>query len=72
MSRTNRERAGKWYRRPKTYNLRKQLSAIQNNEDLQDLNLGKKNRIEGLNPPSAWDDIKISACGESKYQKKQN
>lgn len=72
MSRTNRERAGKWYRRPKTYNFRKQLSAIQNNEDLQDLNLGKKNRIEGLNPPSAWDDIKISAYRESKYQKKQN
>lgn len=72
MSRTRRETNGEWYRSPQTYNLKRQLREIRYDEDFKELVLGKRNRIYSMNPPSRWDDMKISGLGESKYPKKQN
>jgi hypothetical protein len=53
------------FRFPKTYNERRQIEGLLLEEDIQDFNLSKMNRIrKKKNLPTSWDDVVCSSYYE--------
>lgn len=50
--------------------LRKQLSSLVNDPEIQDYPISGFNRAKAMDPPSDWDDIKIAANYELDHQTK--
>lgn len=50
--------------------LRKQLKSLSNDLEIKEYTLSGMNRISSMNPPSAWDDLRIAASFEYNYRNK--
>jgi hypothetical protein len=50
--------------------LRKQLKSLSSDPDVSQYPMSGLNRVNSLNPPSDYDDIKVAACYETDYRRK--
>lgn len=50
--------------------LRKQLSSLANDPEIKDYPMAGFNRVNSMNPPSDWDDIRVSASYELDHKNK--
>lgn len=48
--------------------LRKQLNSVATDPEIKDYPASGFNRVKSMNPPSSWDDIRISASYELDYR----